>query len=371
MMTYTKWIVGLAFALTCFFSQYTWADVNFKWNLKWKAQELTLRDFPIKLTPVSTSKVVYLADTNGVVIARDAQSGRVLWHNKTHLKLISGPFYQNNTLFFGSQEGKLIAVDTTHQGKILWKTSLSSEILASPKANNDFVFVNTMDGKLYALNIETGHIVWSFDRNVPQLILRQASAPVVQEGIVLSGFSSGKIVAFDAYTGALIWEKMVSTPKGHSELDRMVDISADLLTENQIVFSSAFQGKTVGINIQSGLTLWEREIDTQHNMALDQGVLYLTDNKNVLWALDTQTGTTLWRQENLQKNALTGPAVMGDILLVGSLKGQVLIFDKKDGRLLGKKQFKNHHFTQSPVIEAERAYILSKEGKLSAIRIQF
>lgn len=151
----------------------------------------------------------------------------------------------------------------------------------------------------------------------------------------------------------------------------MVDISADLLSDGQTVFSSAFQGQTVAINIQSGMTLWEREIDTQHNMALEDNVLYLTDNKNVLWALDAQTGATLWKQANFQHDALTGPAIYKDKLLVGSLNGRVMVLDKKEGTLLDKKQIKGHHFMQAPVIAEDMAYFMSKEGKLSAIRIQF
>jgi outer membrane protein assembly factor BamB len=370
MMKYIKWISGML--LVGLVSQQAFASFESKWEAKHPlVLELYKSDFPMKLAPFVASETIYMASSNGKVSARHAQTGKMIWDTKTHLKLTAGPFYQNNKLFLGSQEGKLIVLDAANQGKVLWKAALSSEILASPKANDEFVFVNTLDGKFYALDLETGRIVWSFDRAVPQLILRQASAPVIQDNVVLSGFSSGKLLAFDTQTGALIWEKMVATPKGHSELDRMVDISADLLSNTEMVFSSAFQGQTVGIYIQSGGVAWEREIDTQHNMVLDQEVLYLTDNKNVLWALEAKTGATLWKQANFQQEALTGPAVYQDKLLVGSLSGQVLILDKKDGKLLEKKQFKGRHFGQAPVIGQDMAYFMSKEGNLSAIRIQF
>lgn len=366
-----KWIVTIIL-LGCGISQGCFASLTPTWNAKFRTMaQFYAADFPIKLVPHLSSDMVYIADPSGAVSARNAQTGKVLWNKKTNLKLTAGPFLYEDKLFLGSQEGKLIALDASDSGKTLWKTALASEILASPKASDGLVFVNTMDGKFYALESETGRIVWSFDRAVPQLILRQGSAPVIQDNVVLSGFASGKLLAFDIQTGGLIWEKMVATPKGHSELDRMVDISADLLSDGETVFSSAFQGQTVGINIQTGMTLWEREIDTQHNMVLDNDVLYLTDNKNILWALDAKTGATLWKQTHLQQYTLTGPAIYEDYLLVGSLNGRVMVLDKKEGKLLEKKQFKGHHFTQSPVIEQDMAYLMSKEGKLSAVRIQF
>lgn len=369
MMKYTKWIAAII--LGCGVSQGCFASLNPAWNAKYRTLSLYATEFPIKLAPSVSSEIVYIADPNGTVNARDTQTGKIVWEKKLHYKFTAGPYLYDNKLFLGSQEGKLIVLDANNKGKILWKAALESEILASPKANSEFVFVNTMDGKFYALESETGRIAWSFDRAVPQLILRQGSAPVVENNVVLSGFSSGKLLAFDAQTGSLIWEKMVATPKGHSELDRMVDVSADLLSDGQTVYSSAFQGQTVGINIQTGMTLWEREIDTQHNMALENDVLYLTDNKNVLWALDAKTGATLWKQADFQKNALTGPAIYDEIILVGSLEGRVIILDKKDGKFLDKKQFKGHHFTQSPVVAEDMLYLMSKEGKLSAVRIQF
>ncbi len=363
-------VFGMLLAITAGSAfQASFATLHPTWEAKYGRMQLYSEDFPIKLMPAISADIIYIAEPNGAVNARNAENGKIIWDKKTQLKLTSGPFYHNNKLFLGSQQGKIIALDAENNGKILWKTALASEILASPKANDDFVFVNTMDGKFYALEIETGRIVWSFDRAVPQLILRQGSAPVIQDNMVLTGFSSGKILAFDIQTGALIWEKMVSTPKGHSELDRMVDISADLLSDGQTVFSSAFQGQTTGIHIQSGMTVWEREIDTQHNMVLDQDVLYLTDNKNILWALDAQTGATLWKQVDLQHHKLTGPAIYEDKLIVASLSGRVMILDKKEGKLLEQKRFKKSHYMQAPIIFQDRVYLMSKEGKLSSAKI--
>lgn len=365
-----------------FYNQNACASFHSKWNVSAPLTiEFSKADFPVKLSPYvvsevaseydSDSKVVYFAQPNGLVSARDAQSGKNLWSKKIHLKLTAGPFYQNNKIYIGSQEGKLVALDAKNNGQVVWKTALSSEILASPKANDEFVFVNTLDGKFYALDSETGRIVWSFDRAVPQLILRQASAPTIQDSVVLNGFSSGKLLAFDVQTGGLIWEKMIANPKGHSELDRMVDISADLLSDGENVFSSAFQGQTVGINIHTGMTLWERDMYTQHNMALDEDVLYLTDNKNILWALDAKTGATLWKQANLQQYTLTGPAISEDKLLVASQSGELLVLDKKEGKLLDKKQLKGHQFIQNPIIGSESMiYLVSKEGKLSALEVK-
>ncbi len=369
MMKYTKWIAAII--LGCCVSQPSVASLKPIWDAKYRTLAFYSADFPIKLAPSVSSDFIYIADPNGTVNARNAQTGKMVWQNKLHYKFTAGPYFHDNKLFLGSQEGKLIALDANNKGKILWKTPLASEILAAPKANNEFVFVNTMDGKFYALDAETGRIVWTFDRAVPQLILRQGSAPVVEDNVVLSGFASGKVLAFDLQTGSLLWEKMIATPKGHSELDRMVDISADLLSDGQAVFSSAFQGQTVGINLHTGMTLWEREIDTQHNMALENDVLYLTDNKNILWALDAKTGATLWKQADYQKESLTGPAIYEDKILVGTLSGQVIFLDKKEGKLLEKKQFKGHHFMQSPVVAQDMAYLMSKEGKLTAARIQF
>jgi alcohol dehydrogenase (cytochrome c) len=73
------------------------------------------------------------------------------------------------------------------------------------------VFVGQLDGKLVALEQKTGRVAWSVQAERWQDGLSITSAPLYYDGLVITGFSGaeygirGRVKAFDAKTGKLVW----------------------------------------------------------------------------------------------------------------------------------------------------------------------
>lgn len=166
-----------------------------------------LQDPPI-LANVRGRQVVLAAGKAGFVIALDAQSGKLLWkrsvgiHNghdddglyamrheysKLHLPetvypgILGGviaPMATNGAMVFapvvnhsvtyngqtepeesGPSTGEVLAIDTA-TGAVEWDRKLHSSAFGAVTAVNDLVFATTFEGKLYAFNANSGATVW-------------------------------------------------------------------------------------------------------------------------------------------------------------------------------------------------------------------
>ena len=80
---------------------------------------------------------------------------------------------------------------------------MSSEVLSVPQTDFEKVIVQTADGNVTALAASDGQSLWIYDRSVPVLTLRGTSTPAVQQGVVVAGFSSGKLTGL--YRSTLDW----------------------------------------------------------------------------------------------------------------------------------------------------------------------
>lgn len=85
----------------------------------------------------------------------------------------------------------------------------------------DMVYMGTLDAKLVALEAKTGNLVWEKEIADPELGYSETMAPVVADGKVLIGTNGGEygirgfVKAFDAKNGELLWTFYTIPEKGH------------------------------------------------------------------------------------------------------------------------------------------------------------
>jgi outer membrane protein assembly factor BamB len=84
--------------------------------------------------------------------------------------------------------------------ELLWTYKTEDDIKSSPVVGLETVFVGSGDGNVYALDLATGSKKWQFDtkNNVE-------AAPLLVEQKIFIGSSGGIFFALNALTGKLIW----------------------------------------------------------------------------------------------------------------------------------------------------------------------
>lgn len=327
-------------------------------------------DYVIKLRPAIDDGVIYAADREGVVEARSIQDGDLLWEVETEIALSSGPGVSKETVIVGSSNADVLAL-SKENGEIVWQYKLTSEVLSTPVYAMDKVIVRTTDGKLFALDEHTGDELWEFERNIPALSIRGAGTPVFYEDKVISGFANGKTIALRESDGKLLWETSVAIPSGRSEVERLVDLIADPVEADGVVYVSAYHGGTSALLADDGGVLWRaEEISSAEGFATDWRYLYLTDVDSDIWQLDLRNGAGLWKQKELHRRFLTAPVVYDDYVVVADFEGYVHWLSIADGRQLARKKISSSPVIAQPVVQDKVVYVLAKDGTLAALKAE-
>jgi outer membrane protein assembly factor BamB len=288
----------------------------------------------IQLIPAPYGNAVYTADRDGRMIALNLETGEEIWTERSkELRISGGPGVGDGLVFAGTSDAEVIARDV-ETGEERWITRVSSEILAPPRAAGGTVVVRTGDGNLFGLDSRTGERKWVYDRTIPVLTLRGTGAPVIYGDIVIAGFDNGRLVALDLATGKREWETRVAIPSGRSDLERMVDVDSEPTIIDDTAYVASFQANVAAVSVINGQMEWTREISSHSNLAVDGSRVYVTDEFGSVWALDRATGASIWKQEALKARRVTGPAVIGDYVVVGDFEGYLHWIDRETGEFV-------------------------------------
>lgn len=319
----------------------------------------------IKLVPAILNDKIFIADTRGNIAALYANTGKNAWHNDSELSITGGPGADANLVMVGTSEGEVLSL-SAETGEEIWRSTVSSEILSSPKESDGVVIVRTIDGKIFALDATSGERLWIYDRTVPALTLRGTSTPVIARGLVVAGFDGGRVTTLELKTGKLIWETKVAVSRGRSELERMVDIDAQPLIVGDAIYVTTFQANVSAISLENGQILWQRDISSHTELGADTKNLYVTDETGNVWALDRFSGASIWKQEKLIHRKITGPAILGDRIVVGDLEGYLHWLDKATGDITARTQIDSDAILTQPIVSNNILFAYSSGGTLSA-----
>lgn len=322
-----------------------------------------------KLTPWVTDETVTAVDREGEITRLNAKTGQQIWKTDLDVIVSAGPGAGDGMVFQGTREGEIIALDA-QTGKVNWKQNLSSEVLAAPSAANGVVVVRTSDGRINALSVTDGSPLWNYQRNVPLLSLRGASAPIINGDRVIAGYDNGKLVALSLADGKVIWEESAAVARGRTELDRLVDIDADPVVKGDVVYVVTFHGNVAAYSVSTGRKLWTREMSSHSGLdAMPGTAVFISDEDSYLWAVQDGSGDSLWRQTKLLRRSISGPAVVGDYVVVGDFEGYLHWLLAKDGHFVARQKLDDTPIRSKPIVRNGLLYVITTGGELTAIKV--
>jgi outer membrane protein assembly factor BamB len=312
---------------------------------------------------------VIAVDQHGEVHSYQTANGDTNWEIELNVPVVTGPGGGEGLILIGSQQGEVIALEEM-SGKFKWRHRLSSEILTPPKAAYGVVVARTADGRMTGLSTVDGSVLWNYQRAVPLLSLRGDSPAFIYDDRVLAGYANGKLVALSITDGKMIWERSVATPRGRTEIDRLVDIDSDLVIKYGRVYVVAYHGNVAAIDIASGQQIWSREMSSKAGLDVDPDVaVYVTDEDDYVWAIQDGSGDGLWRQTELLRRRVSAPAVVGNYIIVGDLEGYVHWLSPKDGRFVARTRIADSAIRSKPIVKDDLVFISSTDGSLTAVRV--
>lgn len=286
------------------------------------------------LRPVLVGGSLYVASRSGELVRYDA-AGKRVWRVWTEKNLSGGVGSDGTLVAVASADGKLVAHDAD-TGKQRWSVPVNGEIVAMPLVTGDEVVVRIGDNVLAAYDAADGKRRWIYQRPQSPLTLRNYAGLLRSGDLIIGGFSGGKLVAVTAAGGVQRWEATIMQPKGSNELERMSDVVGTPLLQGSTVCVVAFQGKVACVDRETGGVLWTRDFSSAAGMDVDAKGVFVTDTTDVVYSLDSGTGTTNWKQDLLKYRKLGRPVIVGNSVVVSDAEGYVHVMSRQDGHFVAR-----------------------------------
>ena len=284
--------------------------------------------------PAVTADAIYAASLDGELVSVDSATGRQTLRGAAGKRLSGGIGADAGVLVVGTDKAEVLAFDAS--GKPLWEAKVSSEVAGPPRIAEGTAVVWSLDGRIFGFSTADGSRKWVVQRTSPPLIVRRFPGGIITRGGLFAGTAGGKLLAIDLSNGAVGWEANVTSPKGSTELERLVDITSLPVVDSREVCAASYLGRVACFDITRGSIIWSRDFGSLGGIALDNRYLYITDDKGSIQALDKTTGASVWKQDKLMQRFPSGPVVMGDYLGVVDAEGYLHVLDRSDGQLVGR-----------------------------------
>ena len=319
-------------------------------------------------TPAVYEGAVYAAGADGRLARFDAVRGKRVWRINTKEALSGGVGADAGLVVVATKKGAVLAYDL--KGKLAWKTQVSSEVLMAPRAAQGVVIVRSGDGKIFALDAKDGKQQWEYRFTLPPLLLRSDSGVIIHRGVVLAGLAAGRVVALNLTNGDVLWEGTLAQPKGANELERITDIAAAPTVGGDQVCAVTFQGRVGCYDFARGTLLWSRDASAYVAVEVDPITVYMSDARSSVFAMDKNTGATVWKQDKLFARQLSAPVEVGLYLALGDFEGYVHFLDRDTGAFAVRLSTDGSGIQARPVRLGSNLLVQTREGGLYAVSVK-
>jgi outer membrane protein assembly factor BamB len=270
------------------------------------------------MAPVSDSRVMVVAEPDGLVSLRSTDTGEMRWRVELHGPILAPPLLAGDAVVVADSLKRVWALSVT-DGRALWVRELSDVVSASPVAVGHVVAVPSDDGSVTAVDLADGEVDW-------QVRLGGAvRTSVAYDGEhLLTGDQSGTLTALDPDNGDVAWSASLDT----GLVEGPVVAGGRVLVQDGDGVVHAFS--------QEGDIDWQTRGrgSSATPMAAGNGVVLTLDNFLDLTAFDLEDGHELWTRE--LSTTRTTPAIVGEEVVVGTRAGDVEVLDLATGRLVDR-----------------------------------
>lgn len=332
--------------------------------------------------PVVGGGKLFAVDTEAMVHAFDASSGRRAWSHRMEVDgnlkdaaFGGGVSYFSGRVYATNGVGEVLALDAD-TGAELWKVQPAGPLRGAPTLAFNLVFVMTQDNQIIALNQSDGAIVWNETGSSTQAGVFGVAAPTAGQGTVVAGYSSGELAAYRYENGRLLWADALARTSISTEVGSLTDIDADPIIAEGRVYALGQGGRMAAYELVTGQRIWELNLAGISTPALaGEWIFTLTDDARLL-AIARSTGRVRWitqlpsfRNEEKKKDPIfwTGPVLAGGQLWVASSRGQVYRVNSTDG---ASSLFTDidEPISLAPIVAGQMLYILDDSGTIHAYR---
>jgi len=311
----------------------------------------------------------------------------VKWKFKTGSKIVSSPAVVDGTVYFGSADRNIYAVNAA-DGSLRWKFPTRGGVNSSPAVAGGSVYFGSLDGNFYAVDAASGKVKWQFKtggerrftapgihgamprtERMPDPFDVFLSSPVVAGGMVYFGSGDQNVYALDAQTGELKWKFATGDV-----------VHASPAIAGGVLYIGSWDRHLYALDAQTGAMLWKfqtgddtviyNQIGIASSAAVAGGAVFFGCRDGHFYAVDAKTGAQLWKHDNKMGWVIASPAVLDGAVYFPTSDGtRFNALEAASGRVLFDLTNKAVSFS-SPAISNGLAYFGSSDGWLHAVDVK-
>lgn len=200
-------------------------------------------------------------------------------------------------------------------------------------------------------------------------------APVERDGRVYIAESQGRLAAYDATTGKLVWERIAEST-----------LSSGLAVGGGVVFVGTEDGEVFALDSVTGSEKWRTALSSEvlaaPQLAAGKVIVGLNDGRVI--ALDAATGHRIWISANtVPALSLRGnghPIVIGERVIAGFANGHLAAFNLHNGKRLwettvavsrGRSEIERLvDIDATPIVVDGVIYSVTYQGQVAAVTLE-
>jgi outer membrane protein assembly factor BamB/ferredoxin len=297
------------------------------------------------------------AQLTGVSLAKVKSPLKLLWSYNTGDAVKSSPIVCNNSIYVGSNDGFLYALDL--QGALLWKFNAGNSIESPPLLIGGQVIFGTLEGTIFSLDGADGKERWRYVTEG-----QISGAPnVVQTGkgkdfAIIAGSYDYNLHAVEGSTGKPLWKY---------ETDNFINGTPAMF--GKIAIFGGCDGHLHLVNTETGQLIDKIDIGTY--MASSPSVsgtrVYFGNYDGEFFCFDMKTKKMVWKTDG-GGPFLSSPAVSGKVAVIGSQNKTLYGYDTGSGKILWTFKALGK-IDASPVIAGNRVIVASADGRLRILEL--
>lgn len=333
-------------------------------------------------SPVVGGGQLFVMGTDGVVTAFDAATGARRWSQSFQVKgdaantvYGGGASFADGKVYITTGVGEVAALDAA-DGKVVWKVKPAGPLRGSPTIAFNSIFVMTMDNQIVSLNAADGALQWNETASTGQTGVFGVAAPAAGQGTVISGFSTGELVAYRYENGRQLWADALARTSLSTSVGVLTDIDADPIIDRGRVFALGQGGRMAAYELVTGQRIWELNLAGISTPAVaGDWIFTLTDDAKLLCIARSNgkvrwmTQLTRYHKEEKKSGPVfwTGPVLAGDRLWFANSDGEMFSAAAADGVPTRFAEL-GSPVTLSPIVAGGTLYVLDDSGRISAFR---
>ncbi|MGQ9732228.1 MAG: outer membrane protein assembly factor BamB family protein [Candidatus Zipacnadales bacterium] len=299
---------------------------------------------PVRSCPAIAENTVFVGSDDGYLYALDLSTGSLRWRYHLGSPVGGSPTVAGGKVFVGCDDGSIYCFRTEADkqlsadriGRQVWRFRTKGSVVDSPLVTaSGLVVFGSTDGTIYALDAESARPVWSYTTKGPVtaspvksggplLIVEESGGRTVGRDVLFFASEDGHIYAFGERDGHLLWQVNTGAPVR----------ATPMVWGNKVIVLND-EGKVLALDGRNGRQEWAQTVAgvPAGSPALSNSLAIIPLRSGRLVGLDLKKAQVAWETEVPGNIESTPIAPYGSVIYVGTLDGHLYAIDRVKGEV--------------------------------------